>query len=155
MKRTGDRTDIALSILVGILAAAFLLRVAGQAIQRWAPQSFLPQFEAWQGSGLPYPLLLACQVVILVALALAIFGMARGRRVLGRKAGRAVIAVGALYFITMAARLLLGLTIWPDVHWFTAWISTTLHLALASIVMLWGWHQSRAAKPAPFPLSQQ
>ena len=143
MKQTIDRVDLSLTILVGTLATAFLLRVIGQAVQRWAPQPFLPPFEAWQGSGLPYPLLLAFQVVILVALALAIFGMARGRRVLGRRVGQAVVTVGILYFIVMAARLALGLTIWPDVRWFTAWISTALHLTLASVVILWGWYQLR------------
>lgn len=111
MKQTIDRIDVTLTILVGTLATAFLLRIIGQAIQRWAPQTFLPPFEAWQGSSLPYPLLLAFQVVILAALVLAISGMARGRRVLVRRVGQAVVTVGILYFIVMAARLLLGLTI--------------------------------------------
>ena len=42
-------------VAVAALSAAFLVRVAGQAVQRWFPQGFLPPFEAWQGSGIPYP----------------------------------------------------------------------------------------------------
>lgn len=133
-------------LLVGaasVLAFAFLLRVIGQAVQRWSPVTFLPSFDAWQGSGLSYPVLLACQIAILAALAFVLARMAQGRCMLGRRAGWIVVGFGVLYFGTMATRLLIGLTIAPGSHWFTAWISTALHLALAAIIIIWGWHQLR------------
>lgn len=37
--------------------------------------------------------------------------------------------------------LLIGIFWLPESRSFTAWISTALHLALASVVLIWGWHQ--------------
>ncbi len=126
---------------VTTLSIAFLFRVAGQVIQRWFPVEFLPPFEAWQGSGLPYPVLLACQVAILAVLAAAIRGMVRRRQALGTKASRCVMVIGFAYFATMAGRLILGLTVFDDNRWFIAWISTALHLDLSAIAILWSWDQ--------------
>ncbi len=134
---------------VSMLSVVFLLRVAGQAIQRWFPVEFLPPFEAWQGSGLAYSVLLACQVVILGLLATAIRGMVRRRRMLGATASRCVVVIGFVYFAGMALRLILGLTVFDDNRWFTAWISTALHLDLAAIVILWGWDQLRRSRTMP------
>ncbi len=134
-------------LLVGtaiVLSMAFLLRVIGQAVQRWTPQPWLPPFDAWQGSGMPYHVLLAFQVTILVLQAYVLTRMAQGRRMMGMRASRVLIALGAGYFAVMALRLLVGLAIWTDTHWFTSWISTAFHLVLATIVMLWGWHQVKA-----------
>ena len=124
-----------------ILSVAFLLRVLGQAIQRWMPQPWLPPFSDWQGSAISYPALLTAQVVILAMLAFMLTRMAQDRRVVGRRTSRAVIGAGGVYFGVMVARLLLGIFWLPESEWFTAWISAALHLALASIVMIWGWHQ--------------
>ena len=143
MKPGANRIDRGLITAATALSVAFLFRVVGQAVQRWAPLPFLPPFDAWQGSGLPYGILLATQIIILGALGYVLTGMAQGRRMLGRRASRIVIGVGALYFAVMAVRLLIGITLAPDSHWFTAWISTALHLALATIIIIWGWHQLR------------
>ncbi len=131
-------------LLVGaamILSMAFLLRVIGQAVQWWVPQPWLPPFDAWQGSGIPYPVLLAFQAAILVLQAYVLTRMAQAHRMMGLRASRALIVLGAVYFAVMALRLLAGLAIWTDTHWFTSWISIVFHLVLATIVMLWGWHQ--------------
>lgn len=139
----------ALSLLaVATLSAAFLLRVAGQALQRWFPQEFLPSFNAWQGSDIPYPALLTCQVVILALLGAAICSMVHRARALGTLSSRCVVVVGWAYFVVMLARLGLGLTILADSGWFTAWISALLHLDLAAIVILWGHDQLRLARLA-------
>ena len=52
--------------LLWLLSGLFGLRVAGQAIQHWIPSPALPPLEAFQGSGLPYALLLSVQLVILI-----------------------------------------------------------------------------------------
>lgn len=131
---------------VALLSAAFLLRVLGQAVQQWFPQDFLPAFEAWQGSGLPYPALLACQIVILSLLGVAICSMVHRARFLGPRASRCVILAGLAYLAFMLVRLALGLTVLQDSEWFTTWISTLLHLDLAAIVILWGWDQLRRSR---------
>ncbi|MCY4625892.1 MAG: hypothetical protein OXC99_12960 [Chloroflexi bacterium] len=43
------------------LTALFVARVLAQALQWVSPVSFLPSFDAWQGSSLPYPALFASQ----------------------------------------------------------------------------------------------
>lgn len=130
-------------VAVSALALAFLLRVAGQAVQRWSPLEFLPPFEAWQGSGLPYPALLASQAVILALLGVAICSIMHRAGALGTRASRCVIFIGCGYFALMLVRLALGLTVLGDSGWFTAWISTLLHLDLALILILWGRDQHR------------
>ena len=135
-------------IAVSALSLAFLVRVAGQAVQRWFSVEFLPPFDAWQGSGMPYPALLACQIVILALLGAAICSIVHRARALGTKASRCVIVMGCGYFALMLVRLGLGLTVLSDSGWFTAWISTLLHLDLALIVILWGRDQHRLARLA-------
>ena len=68
-----------------------------------------------------------------------------GRRVMGRRMNWAAIGVGVVYFGVMAVRLLVGLFWRPESVWFTAWISTSFHLTLASVVLIWGWQQLRVS----------
>ena len=143
MSRRSDRTDRLLTSTAIVLSVAFMLRVVGQAVQLWVPQSWLPPFSEWQGSAIPYPLLLAAQVVILGIVAVVLTHMAQGRRMLGRRTCFVVIGAGAVYFAVMAARLLLGIFWLTDSQWFTAWISTSFHLVLASVMLMWGWQQIR------------
>lgn len=133
---------------VSALWLAFLFRVAGQAVQRWFPLEFLPPFDAWQGSGIAYPALLASQVVIIALVGAALCSIVHRARALGTTASRYVIFIGCAYFALMLLRLVLGLTVLSDSGWFTAWISTLLHLDLALIVILWGRDQHRLARLA-------
>lgn len=132
-----------LMAIVAMLSVAFMLRVVGQAAQRWLPQAWLPPFSEWHGSAIPYPALLGAQVAILALLAFALRWMAQERRVMGRQASRVIIGAGAVYCAVMAGRLLAGMFLLPASVWFTAWISTSFHLVLASIVLIWGWQQFR------------
>ncbi len=135
-------------VAVSALSLAFLVRVAGQAVQRWFPLEFLPPFDAWQGSGMAYPALLASQIVILALLGAALCSIVHRARALGTTASRGVVFIGCAYFALMLARLALGLTVLGDSGWFTAWISTLLHLDLALVVILWGRDQHRLARLA-------
>ena len=135
-------------VTVSALSLAFLIRVAGQAVQRWFPLEFLPPFDAWQGSNMPYPALLACQIVVLALLGAAICSIVHRARALGTTTSRCVIAIGCGYFALMLVRLALGLTVLGDSAWFTAWISTLLHLDLALVAILWGRDQHRLARLA-------
>ncbi|MCE2392274.1 MAG: hypothetical protein J4G09_12465 [Proteobacteria bacterium] len=127
------------------LNLAFLGRVAGQAVQRWAPLEFLPPFEAWQGSGLPYPALLASQIAIAAGALWAAARMYAGRRVLARRWSAPLLALAAVYFAAMFARIVLGLTLLSESDWFTAWISGAFHLVLAAELGLVGVYARRFA----------
>lgn len=121
---------------VTALTVAFAARVAGQALQRWAPVSFLPPFDDFQGSGLPYPALLAAQIVIL-AVALAVIARMHGNKgLVGARLIMPVAVLGALYFTVMAVRLVLGLSVLSHSEWFSTWIPTVFHLVLAAKLLL-------------------
>jgi hypothetical protein len=53
-----------LVLLMALLTGLFGLPIAGQAVQFWAPQSFLPAFDAFQGSSLSYSTLLLTQLLM-------------------------------------------------------------------------------------------
>ena len=133
------------SWVVSALTLAFAARVAGQALQRWAPVTFLPPFDDFQGSGLPYPVLLAAQVAIL-AVALAVIVRMRGNRsLISTRLVVPVAAAGVLYFAVMAVRLVLGLSVLSHSEWFSTWIPTVFHLVLASKLLLISAYQRRGA----------
>lgn len=118
------------------LSAAFLARVVGQAVQKWAPVPFLPPFEDFQGSGLPYTALLAAQIAILVVLVAVLARMHGGKSLIGPRLTLPVAIAGCVYFSVMAVRLMLGLSVLSHSGWFSTWIPTMFHLVLAGLVML-------------------
>jgi sterol desaturase/sphingolipid hydroxylase (fatty acid hydroxylase superfamily) len=128
------------------LSALFALRVLAQAIQVVSPVTWLPPFEAWQGSGLPYGLLLLSQLVILLAMAAALWAIARDAVRPAPWAWRLCLVVGSLYFGAMALRLLLGLTLLAEGPWFASWLPSLFHLVLASFLLLFGVYLRRRAR---------
>lgn len=131
-----------------LLGVVFVGRVAGQFIQVIAPVAFLPPLERWQGSNLPYPVLLAAQIGILVLIAWVSQRMAAGRNVMPPRVAVPVIALGAIYFGVMAVRLVLGLTALADIKWFASPIPTGFHLVLATAVMVIGIYARTVAPTA-------
>ena len=126
------------------LGLAFLARVLGQAVQKWAPVSFLPPFDDFQGSGLPYPALLTAQIAILVTTVVVAVRMRSGKSLLSPRLVVPVTVAGVIYLAVMAVRLVLGLSVLSHSGWFSPWIPTVFHLVLASEVMLIGAYQRRA-----------
>ena len=121
----------------------FALRVLGQAVQRWAPQDFLPAFAAFQGSDLPYWLLLSAQLVILAAMAFASWRVQSGRLVLGGRVGNALAWAGGVYMAAALTRVLVGLTVLAAPDWFRTWIPAMFHIVLAAFVLTLALHQRR------------
>ena len=141
-KTSHDPADRRFAFPFGLLTTAFLLRVFGQAVQRWSPVEFLPRFNDWQGSSLPYAVLLGAQIAILAIAVYVTWKMATGANVVGARWTGRILIFGIIYFATMAIRIVLGLTLLPDVDWFTSWISSSFHLVLAVKVVLIGVYQS-------------
>ncbi|MDE0161201.1 MAG: hypothetical protein OXL98_05630 [Acidimicrobiaceae bacterium] len=127
-----------------MLSLAFGARVLAQAVQRWGPVSFLPPFDDFQGSGLPYTVLLGAQVLILAIIAVVLVRMHRGKGLISPRLILPVTLFSALYFVVMAVRLVLGLSVLSDFGWFSTWIPTVFHLVLASMLMLIAAYQHRA-----------
>ncbi len=128
-----------------VLGTLFSLRILGQLIQKVSNFSFLPTFEEWQGGPIPYPWLLASQLIILGAMVFVIRGFAQGRFRPNPRLGVCLLAFGSLYFGTMFLRLCAGLTFASEHPWFGATIPAFFHMVLASFILVLGhFHYGRA-----------
>lgn len=122
--------------LLAVPAGLFLSRVVVQFIQWVSTVEFLPEFDAWQSGTLPYPALLASQLVILAVQLVVIFRVRADRFRPGQRTRRFLFAAGSIYFAAMVARLLSGQT-WAGGHSFLdAPLPSIFHLVLAVFVVL-------------------
>lgn len=117
------------------LTVLFAIRVAGQATQRWWPQSSLPPFGAFQGSGLPYPLLLFAQVIILALMVRATRHVAAGTYKPSVRKIRFLSWFGGVYMAGSVLRIMVGYAVPTAPPWFSTWIPAFLHLVLAGFVI--------------------
>ncbi|NNE85585.1 MAG: hypothetical protein HKN28_16600 [Alphaproteobacteria bacterium] len=130
------------------MLAAFVLRVLAQLVQFYSDAAWLPPFSAWAAGGLPYPVLIGLQIIIIAVAVDAIRKLARGALPAQRKWAYFLFGAGAVYFIIMALRLVAGLTILSEVPWFAATLPAIFHLVLASFLLVIGhYHWSRSKKP--------
>lgn len=121
--------------LFWLCTALFGLRIAAQAIQYWVPQSWLPPFAAFQGSRLPYGLLLATQLAILAIMAAAT-GQLHHQQIVPRVfPNRFLRWFGILYLIGSLTRLGMGFFIANASPWFRSWIPAGFHVVLAVFVL--------------------
>lgn len=123
-------------VLLGACTALFAGRVLAQAIQFVHPLDVLPPFSAFQGSALPYAVLLPAQLVILGAMLRSTLAVGTGSHVPTPAHGRFLAWFGALYLAGSVLRLCVGVLVPDAVPWFRAWISGALHLVLASFVLV-------------------
>ena len=117
------------------LALLFALRVAGQAIQFWAPQPFLPVFGDFQGSTLPYRPLLLSQLVILGLMAHYTCRVQIGSLTPKQRTGTVLAWLGGCYMAGAWGRIAVGLFFPGASAWFRAWIPAVFHIVLASFVL--------------------
>jgi hypothetical protein len=118
-----------------LLTALFAGRIAAQAVQRIWPQSWLPAFEAFQGSRLPYWALLSAQLLILIAMVHFSRGVACGMFHPSGRTRTVLQWFGGLYLLGSVARILVGLLVAGAPPWFSTWIPAVFHLALAGWVL--------------------
>jgi hypothetical protein len=137
------------ALLLGSLTLLFALRVAAQALQRWAPVDWLPPFRDFQGSGIPYWLLLALQVLIFAMMLAVTFDVEGGQRRRNPRASTMLRWIGGLYMAGSLGRIAVGLALPGAPAWFTTWIPAIFHVVLATFVLtLAAYHdtQSTAAR---------
>jgi sterol desaturase/sphingolipid hydroxylase (fatty acid hydroxylase superfamily) len=144
---TANQPAAGAALLVS-LAVLFLVRVMAQLVQWATPSVLLPPFEAWQGSGLPYPVLLAAQVTILAAMLWAIRRRHAGLRVFAPRLAGPALWFAVAYFLAMLARLAAGFTLLSDVAWFAGTLPAYFHLVLASFLLAALAGDRRVAGPA-------
>ena len=140
--------DRNLGLLLWILLALFCFRVGAQLLQLLHPVGFLPDFEHWQGGNLPYGLLFLSQLVIIYVCARTALGIQRATTAINRRLGQTLRALGIIYFTVMVVRLMLGLSLLSDSHWFSSTIPALFHLVLASFMIVTSQYHLGTA-PAP------
>lgn len=131
-----DRSDlICYSTLLFLLASLFLIRVLGQAVQYWYPLALLPAFRDFQGSSLPYALLLLIQLIILLFLYRVAWKLGSGKLLPNRRTGRWLLVLGVIYMAGSVVRIAIGLSVADAVVWFTSWIPAVFHVVLAAFIL--------------------
>ena len=121
-----------------LLLGLFVMRVLAQPLALLVDTPLLPRFESWHSGVLPYPVLVLTQLIIVPWLARTSRAFASGAVVPNARIGKAAIVLGSVYFVAMAARLLLGATVLADQRWFASPLPTVFHLALAAFLLLYG-----------------
>lgn len=134
----------AVAWLLVVLALAFLGRVVAQLAQAVAEVAALPPFDDWQSGALPYPVLLATQIAILIGQSAIISGVASGRFRPSPVVRRSLAVFGLLYLGVMIVRLVLGSTALAGDSWFDAILPSIFHLVLASFVLVTAYGTRRA-----------
>ena len=131
-----------------LLLGLFCVRVLAQLVQRFGDVPFLPPFEAWHSSVVPYSVLLATQVAI-VGLGARVAAMFHGEGIEpSQRSAWLWLSFGGVYALAMATRLVLGLTVLSSHYWFANHLPTFFHLVLASFLLVAGSFHARHAGAA-------
>ena len=139
IENTGGRSRPASTrhaALLWALTLLFALRVLGQAVQHWWPQPFLPPFNAFQGSGLGYPLLLTTQIMILTLMIWTCRRVNAGAPSPSKRGTQFLTWFGGIYLTGSIFRIIVGLSLPNAPLWFRAWIPAFFHLVLAGFVLV-------------------
>jgi hypothetical protein len=134
--------------LLWLLLALFVVRVVAQPLALLTSAPFLPPFEAWHSGVLPYPVLVAAQLLIIAWLARTAWRFSKAAVTPSYGVGLTMLTLGAVYFGVMLTRLVLGLTILSSSRWFSSILPTVFHLVLASYLLVYGRFHFRYASRA-------
>jgi hypothetical protein len=125
------------------LLAVFLVRVAAQPLAALSSWGWLPPFDAWQSGALPYPALLAGQLVLAGLMGWTAHRVSRRRTAPRPELGRALGLAAGVYFAVMLARLVLGATTARGHWWLDAPLPTVFHLGLAAYLGVYAHFHAR------------
>ena len=125
-------------LVLWVLTGLFFMRIVGQPLAAVAGVPGLPAFDAWQGSALPYPILLISQLGIVAWQCRTTWAVGAGTVRWRRPLGRWLLVASCLYGAIMAARLVLGATVLRDGTWSARPVPTVFHLVLAAYLGIYG-----------------
>ena len=137
----------ALSALLGL----FVLRVLAQALIAIGYGAFLPRWEEWFSGLVPYPHLLASQMVIVLGCGKVCrdFIRQRGFFVTPRRwLGILLLSIGSVYFATMVLRYAIRMSLYAPERWTGGAIPIVFHWVLAAFILVLGAYHWRSS-PAP------
>jgi hypothetical protein len=132
----------AYSFQLWLFTVLLFLRVIGQiVVVLWGPR-WLPPMAQWQSGLLPYPMLLAGQIVVLTLMVWIGIDASRGAGafVVPRRPemGRFVIWFSYVYFGSMIVRYIVWMTKRPDQRWFGGTIPIVFHCVVAAFLWTFG-----------------
>jgi hypothetical protein len=130
-----------------LLLVLFGARVLGQGLVAWLSPPFLPPMAQWHSGLIPYPLLLASQVLIIGLLVKICRDVARGKGFWGdpRPAfGRWLITAGLVYLGAMLIRYGIRMWLLPHARWMGGTIPIFFHGVLACFLLRLGFYHLRA-----------
>lgn len=130
----------------------FCLRVLGQVLVAFFGVKFLPPMEEWFSGLLPYPELLASQILIILLYGKSCLDFARGYGYFvtpRRRLGLNLLKFGWLYLAVMITRYVIRMALYPHERWTGGSIPIFFHWVLASFLLVLGnYHwQSTAQEP--------
>ena len=147
------------SLLLGVLAFAFLLRIVGQVLVAFFRADFLPPMAEWYSGLIPYPLLLPIQLVILAIQARISWDIWRGSGFFSARrprVGTLICWFSYVYFLAMVLRYVLTMYLYPERRWLTGTIPIFFHWVLAAYLFVLGQCLRRATSgDSPGPLTPQ
>jgi putative CocE/NonD family hydrolase len=142
------------TLALWLLTALFVLRVVGQLLVESGHGRFLPPSEEWFSGLMPYPQLLASQIVLIVLMAAVGIQFTRqaGWAYRPRRlAGTLLLTFGVLYLSAMIVRYAVRMTLYPPERWTGGSIPIYFHWVLAAWVLVVGRHHRRHSPPPAPP----
>jgi hypothetical protein len=133
----------ALSALLGL----FVLRVLAQGLIAIGDGGFLPPWEEWFSGLVPYPQLLASQMVIIVGCAKICLDFIRQRGFFvtpRRWLGTLSLSIGSVYLAVMVVRYAIRMSLYPLERWTGGAIPIVFHWVLATFILVLGAYHRRS-----------
>ncbi len=151
VRETFSNHGAATAALLLALTALFVLRVIGQVLVAFCAVTFLPTLDQWDSGLIPYPILLSVQCVLIVLMVYIARLVSSAQGFFGvptPKLGRFLRSFGAVYFLSMLARYVITMTLYPERRWFGHTIPIFFHFVLAAFVLVLARLHLRGAAPA-------
>lgn len=134
--------------ILALLTALFFLRVLGQALVAYASVDWLPAMRHWASGLIPYPVLLAIQIVMLTVMIKVTTDVWRGKGLfaaLRPSYARFLIGFSAIYAGGMALRYVVTMIFQSEMRWLGGTIPIFFHFVLAAFIYTCGKFHSRQA----------
>jgi uncharacterized protein len=128
----------AYAIVLWLFTALLVGRVLGQLIVAVHAPKWLPPMQQWQSGLLPYPVLLACQAVVLALMVSISIDFSRGAGFWIEpqpRLGAAALWWSYLYLGAMLARYVIRMARRPDQRW----LGGTIPIIFHSVVAVFQW----------------
>ena len=134
--------------VLAFLTLLFFVRVLGQALVVFFSVTWLPSAEQWASGLIPYPTLLAIQVVMLTVMGKIVFDVWHGKAFFAQMQMRLasfLVSFSAIYTASMMLRYVITMILRPEMRWFGGTIPIFFHFVLAAFLYVWGKFHARQA----------